>query len=174
MLKPIVLLKEEHDVIDKMVKRLKEERKKIIDKEQVDPDFIETTVDFFKTYADRTHHGKEEDILFAELEKKQLKPKDKEAMNELVKDHKFARKIVQALLEEKEKYVDGEEEALSEILNNLETLIELYPAHIEEEDKIFFDNAMEYFSEEEQDDMLDRFYEFDRGMIHEKYKGIVS
>lgn len=164
------MLREEHDIIDKMISRLKKERKKIMKKERVDPVFIDTAVDFFQTYADKTHHGKEEDILFAELEKKQLKPKDRELMNELMDDHKFARKKVQALKEEKEKYVEGEDEALSEILNKFEVLIKLYPPHIEEEDGTFLPNSMKYFSEEELDNMLDRFREFDRNMIHEKYR----
>ena len=33
----------------------------------VDPVFIDTAVDFIHTYADRCHHGKEEDILFKAL-----------------------------------------------------------------------------------------------------------
>jgi hemerythrin-like domain-containing protein len=32
--------------------------------------FIDTAVDFIRTYADRCHHGKEEDILFRNLAKK--------------------------------------------------------------------------------------------------------
>jgi hypothetical protein len=33
---------------------------------------------------------------------------------------------------------------------------------------------MEYFSEAEQDDMLEEMWEFDRGMIHEKYYSVVE
>ncbi len=31
------------------------------------PIFVETIVDFIKTYADETHHGKEENIIIIEL-----------------------------------------------------------------------------------------------------------
>ena len=34
---------------------------------EVDPVFIDTAVDFIRTYADRCHHGKEEDLLFKAL-----------------------------------------------------------------------------------------------------------
>jgi len=33
---------------------------------------------------------------------------------------------------------------------------------------------MEYFSAEEKDAMLEKMWEFDRKMIHERYEGVVS
>ncbi len=171
---PIGLLMQEHRVIEKMVPKLEEERRKITDMNQIDPLFIDTAVDFFRTYADRTHHGKEEDILFEELKKKQLTKENNRVMNELVEEHRYARRTVQSLLKAKEKFKKGEEDAASEILENLGKLIELYPLHIEKEDKDFFYDTMNYFTEEEQSRMLERFYEFDRVMIHEKYRTIVG
>jgi hemerythrin-like domain-containing protein/rubredoxin len=171
---PIGLLMQEHRAIEKMAPRLVEERRKITDLIQIDPSFIDTAVDFFKTYADRTHHGKEEDILFQELEKKQLTKEDYRVMNELVEEHRYARRTVQSLLKAKEKFIEGDKDAAAEILENLGRLIELYPLHIEKEDKSYFYDAMNYFTEEEQSQMLVRFYEFDRNMIHEKYRAIVG
>ena len=46
--------------------------------------------------------------------------------------------------------------------------------HIEKEDKHFFIPAMDYFSRDEQQKMLDEFREFDRKMIHEKYRAMVG
>jgi hemerythrin-like domain-containing protein len=48
--------------------------------------------------------------------------------------------------------------------------VEFYPVHIEKEDKVFFPTVMNYFSETEQQAMLNEFWEFDRKMIHKKYK----
>jgi hypothetical protein len=42
------------------------------------------------------------------------------------------------------------------------------------EDKSFFYPSLEYFSKEEQDQMLQEFWEFDRKLIHEKYQKIVD
>ena len=42
------------------------------------------------------------------------------------------------------------------------------------EDKRFFYPCMNYFSEEEQAALLQQFYEFDRNMIHEKYRQVVE
>jgi hemerythrin-like domain-containing protein len=52
--------------------------------------------------------------------------------------------------------------------------VELYPHHIEKEDKQFFLPVLNYFSEEEQQNLLEQFYDFDRNMIHEKYMKLVQ
>ena len=57
----------EHRLIERMITLIKQKLNQIESTNQVDPLFIDTVVDFIKFYADRTHHGKEEDILFREL-----------------------------------------------------------------------------------------------------------
>lgn len=57
----------EHRLIERMISVVKRTLTKITSAEEVDPVFIDTAVDFIRIYADRTHHGKEEDILFREL-----------------------------------------------------------------------------------------------------------
>jgi hemerythrin-like domain-containing protein len=42
--------------------------------------FVHIAVDFIRVFADQTHHGKEEDILFRELGKKPLTVKDRQIM----------------------------------------------------------------------------------------------
>jgi hemerythrin-like domain-containing protein/rubredoxin len=163
----------EHRIIERMVVNLKVEIEKVREK-RLDPVFIDQAVDFFRTYADRTHHGKEEDILFRELRLKSLKPEHKVIMDELRQEHILARRTVGELLNAKDEYLQGDEKALHEVEKRLNQLIELYPPHIEKEDKRFFYPVMEYFSAEEQERMLQEFYVFDRNMIHEKYGGIVK
>jgi len=52
--------------------------------------------------------------------------------------------------------------------------VNFYPEHIKKEDKQFFIPVMSYFSTEEQEKMLQEFWEFDRTLIHEKYKKVVD
>jgi len=95
-------------------------------------------------------------------------------MNKLVEDHMLARKTVGALLNANESFVNGKKESLKEIISNLEKLVALYPRHIYTEDKEFFFPCMEYFNKEEQDVMLQEFWEFDQKMIHEMNTKIVN
>ena len=58
----------EHRLIEKMLSLIKDTLVQIESTNKVDPLLVDTAVDFIRMYADRTHHGKEEDILFREFE----------------------------------------------------------------------------------------------------------
>jgi hemerythrin-like domain-containing protein len=141
---------------------------------KLDPYFVDAAVDFIRVYADRTHHGKEEEIMFAELAKKELAPEDQKVMDELVDEHVVGRDTTAAVVAANERYRNGDESALGEIKDNLRKLCGFYPVHIAKEDKLFFPSTNRYFTEEELDAMLDEFWEFDRKMIHEKYEAIAK
>jgi hemerythrin-like domain-containing protein len=173
-MKPIGPLMKEHRLIERMVASLNKELKQMNGKNKANVELLTVAVDLFRTYADRTHHGKEEDILFGELAKKPLSKEQKRIMNELAAEHVFARKTVSALVNAKNNYSDGNPESLKDIITHVRELVGFYPAHIEKEDKHFFYPVLEYLSKKEQDDMLEEFWEFDRMLIHEKYQNIVE
>ena len=173
-MKPIGPLMREHRLIERMVALMDKELARIGEENDVNPDFIGAAVDFFRSYADRNHHGKEEDILFRELAAKQLSPEHKKVMDELIAEHVSGRKTVTSLNSAKVSYMQGNTGVLNDIKACLRELVRFYPAHIEKEDKHFFYPSMEYFSRQEQDDMLEEFREFDRKLEHEKYQGIVK
>ncbi len=159
----------EHRLIEKMLIIANKELVNIKNNKTVDSIFIDTLVDFIRIYADRTHHGKEEDILFKELDNKKLNDKDKKGMQELIDEHIAARKIVKELVEAKTKYIEGDSKSINTIIDKLTFLINFYPVHIKKEDKVFFPDTEKYFSNEELDKMLNDFWDFDKKMIHEKY-----
>ena len=74
----------------------------------------------------------------------------------------------------KEAYLAGKADALKDILQLLNALVELYPMHIEKEDKHFFLPSMTYFTEAEQEEMLNKFVAFDRDFTNKKYQQIVE
>ena len=164
----------EHRLIERMIALFKKTLGQIDQARKVDPVFIDTAVDFFRIYADRTHHGKEENILFRELDKRPLSPEDRRIMNELIQEHVFGRNTTKALVEANEQYRKGDEAALASISEKLKILIDFYPRHIEKEDKAFFPAARSYFTNEEDQAILAEFWEFDRKMIHGKYMNLVE
>lgn len=173
-MKPIGLLMIEHRRIERVVRLLAAEIQRIPQRDSIDTSFISFVVDFFRTYADRTHHGKEEDILFNKLGDKDLSREDNEMMNILMQEHVRARNIVAELSDSNNQYSQGDRNATEVIAEAVQKLVELYPAHIEKEDKHFFTPAMIYFSETEKQQLLRDFEEFDKKMIHEKYEAIVK
>jgi hemerythrin-like domain-containing protein len=164
----------EHRLIERMLSLIKDALAQIESTCKVDPVFVDTAVDFIRTYADQTHHGKEEDILFRDLSERPLSTKDRRIMNELIEEHVLSRETTKALVQANTRYRNGDASALADIADRLRTLVEFYPKHIEKEDKDFFPAARAYFTEEEDQAMLAEFWEFDRKMIHEKYQQVVK
>ena len=164
----------EHRLIERMITLVEQKLEKIQITNQIDPLFIDTVVDFIRIYADRTHHGKEEDILFKKLANKQMSDQDRRIMDELVDEHVLGRKTTKELVEANVNYRSGDHLALAIIVSKLRKLVDFYPKHIEKEDKIFFPAYMHYLSDEEDQLMLKEFCEFDREMIHEKYKFVLQ
>ncbi|MCL4501825.1 MAG: hemerythrin domain-containing protein [Deltaproteobacteria bacterium] len=180
-MQPIGPLMIEHRLIERLINLMHRELTRMkdnitVDREFafVDPVFIDTAVDFMRTYADRCHHGKEEDILFAELAKKDLAPEHRQIMEELISDHAWGRRTTASLVEAKNDFLLDKDGALEDLLLHLEELVVFYPRHIEKEDKNFFLPCMEYFSAAEKAQMLTQMAEFDQKMIHEKYRSIVE
>jgi hemerythrin-like domain-containing protein len=164
----------EHRLIEQMISVIEDVSEKIESQHEVDPVLVDIVVDFIRIYADQTHHGKEEDILFRELKNKQLSDNDKQIMDELIEEHVFGRETTKALVDANTRYRNGDESALNDINAKLQILLEFYPKHIEKEDEVFFPSSRAYFSDEEDQAMLAEFLEFDQKMIHNKYKSVVK
>jgi hemerythrin-like domain-containing protein len=164
----------EHRLIERMLSVIKDALAKIETTHMVDPVFVDTAVDFIRFYADRTHHGKEEDILFRELDKRPLSENDRRIMNELVEEHLVGRQATKALVDANNRYRKGDEKALIHIADHFKELVDFYPKHIEKEDKVFFPAARAYLTDAEDQAMLAEFWGFDRKMIHEKYESVVE
>jgi hemerythrin-like domain-containing protein len=171
---PVGPLMIEHRLIERVIKIIGDEAGSIEKTGTADEARIDAMIDFICMYADRCHHGKEEDILFTALNKKPLNENDKRVMIELVEEHKSARSMTKTLITAKNRYAQGETAAAKDIASVMKELAVFYPVHIAKEDKRFFIPCMEYFSPAEQDQMLKEFYEFDRLLIHEKYREVVE
>ena len=164
----------EHRLIERMLGVVGSKLEQVRTWGLIDPHFVDIVIDFILVYADRTHHGKEEEILFKNLEKKNMSAEDRRVMNELVEEHALGRKTTRIIEEANKRYRNGDALALDDIVLNLNVLVNFYPRHIEKEDKVFFPAALAYFSNEDDQAMLADFWEFDRRMIHEKYKSVVE
>jgi hemerythrin-like domain-containing protein len=164
----------EHRLIERMIAVLDRQRKAMGSGSAPDHGLLDAAVDFMRTYADHCHHGKEEELLFSKLSNKSMNHDLVEAMDRLIADHVRSRKLIGQLKEMNDRSRTGDAAAVQEISAVLAELVKLYPDHIFREDKQFFPAAMRYLSKEESDDLLVRFKEFDRKLIHEKYISVVE
>lgn len=164
----------EHRLIERMLDIIQQSLTQVVSSRKIDPFFVDIVVDFVRTYADRTHHGKEEDILFRDLGERDLSEADKRIMQELIDEHTLGRQTTKALVEANTRYRNGDPLALADVASCLRKLVDFYPKHIEKEDKVFFPACRAYFSDKEEQAMIAEFWEFDRKMIHDKYKAVVT
>lgn len=172
---PIGPLMKEHRKIERMVALIAGEAERLQndDEQEPDPDFIYDALIFMRECADECHHGKEEDILFRELEERDISDEHQETMERLLADHERGRELSGALEDATDRWEDGEDDARGEIVAALQGLAELYPDHIATEDHNFFIPVMDYFTHEEKEDMIEEMWAFDHDLFTELYEGCI-
>jgi hemerythrin-like domain-containing protein len=171
---PVGPLMIEHRLIARVAVTLDRMRAKIERDRTVDPAAIDAAVDFIRTYADRCHHGKEEDILFAACRGKALSPELSRTMQELVDQHVQGRALVARLAAASSRHRDGEPGALDEICELLGTISAFYLRHIELEDERFFVAIMDSFTKPERDELHRECLRFDQEFIHRRYRALAD
>ena len=171
---PIGPMMVEHRLIERMVALMQDEALTIRRTRRVNAAFVQAAVDFMRTYADRCHHGKEEDILFRDLKEKPLSPEHRAQLHALEAEHRVGRETVHRLAAARDRHLKGDPAAPDEIAAVMEHIAAFYPKHIDTEDQDFFEPCMAYFTPEEQERMLEECREFDRRLVHELYDTVVS
>jgi hemerythrin-like domain-containing protein len=171
---PIGPLMIEHRWIERVIANVQLRLDGRSPRKTIDPVYVERVVDFLRTYADRCHHGKEEDILFRDLGGKNLEPAIASTMRRLVTEHEWARTATRRLVAANASLAAGNRDSLQEVRLLLGDLASFYPGHIELEDNSFFRPAMDYFTGDERAAMLEAFAKFDASLIHEKYRRVAE
>lgn len=166
---PVGILMVEHLLIARMMTLMEKRLEGVRPETKPDMVFIDGAIGFAKTYTDACHHGKEESIFFDKLAMKKLLPEHKKLMDELVLEHIQTRKIVANLEIAREDFMKGDSGAVAKMLIICKSLWQIYPGHIEKEEKAFFPPSLEYLSKREQEEMLKQFWEFDRNLLLERY-----
>jgi hemerythrin-like domain-containing protein len=87
------ILRKEHDAILKMLDATDAVGQKLVLGEKVTPDTLNGILEFFRLFADRCHHCKEEDLLFPLLEKKGI-PRSGGPIGVMLSEHDHGRELV--------------------------------------------------------------------------------
>ena len=117
-MKPIGPLMWEHRLIEKMLASMMRHIDQVEKSKKVNPLIIDMAVDFVRTYADRTHHGKEEEILFRDLAKKNLTPELKKSCRSCLTSMFGAERQRHRWLRLKKKICRAMQEKLTEIIRS--------------------------------------------------------
>ncbi len=168
------ILMMEHRVIERMLSVLADRSSSMRNEGKADTAFLLQVADFLRSYVDLIHHGKEEEILFRDLAKKNMSDEHSSIMARLVEEHGISRGNVRRLRSSCGRYDGGADDALDEILGIVGEILRLYASHIETEDKRFFIPVSAYFTDQELARMLEDFRRFDMKAGPEKYVRMVE
>jgi hemerythrin-like domain-containing protein len=112
----------EHRLIERMIGVIENALDEAGTTGAIDPGFVDAAVDFIRVYTDRTHHGKEEDILFRDLAKKSLSAEDERVMRELIEEHVLGRQTTKGVVEANERLRQGDAAAAADVTAHLRML----------------------------------------------------
>ena len=101
---------------------------------------IEDCARFIRLYADALHHGKEENILFVELEDRGM-PRVEGPLAVMLQEHEQGRALVRSLLDALPAAREGDEAARKNVVNAGLGYVGLIRAHIQKEDRVLFNWA---------------------------------
>ena len=118
--------------------------------------FFDSAVMFFREYADKFHHYKEEYLLFSFLARNKEGEIDLE-MGSLRYQHELNRECIAKIEKSLNGYEMGNEIAVTTLLMNLAAFISILKRHIYREDQLFFPMAEAELSENEKESLQSQF-----------------
>jgi hemerythrin-like domain-containing protein len=139
-MKPTEELKAEHRAIEQMLRIMEQVCIRLESSEAVDTDHLEQIVEFIQVFADRCHHGKEEDLLFVAMEEAGI-PKRGGPIGVMLAEHAMGRDYVREMNRAISAYKAGDVAAMSSIAENAREYIALLAQHIGKEDNILYPMA---------------------------------
>jgi len=159
----------EHGLIRRMLRLLNKETASAANTGSITVGFLDAALDFFKTYVEVRHHGKEERILFSELALAKLSPEDKRLLDELMSEHAEGRKLTDRFAGLNAQYKATGHRMLPAIIDILKELNKTCRSHLDKEDRRLFANIREYLTMEEISRIRECFQEFDSNLTIEDH-----
>ncbi len=159
---PADALKEEHQVILKVVYGLAEVGEGLRAGAGADAALLAGAVRFMRWFADRCHHGKEEGYLFPAMEDKGARSWGC-PFSALREQHRAAREAISALAAAVQDYARDPATG-GTLARAIEGIVKLYPRHIWTEDNIVFPYVARVFNPREIEAIAGHFARLDASM----------
>jgi hemerythrin-like domain-containing protein len=169
----------EHGAVFTGLKILDKVTAAIREKKEQAPRDLEQLLDFFK-FVDRCHHGKEEDVLFPELERRGVQ-RDGGLIGDLLAEHEVGREHVRAIAEGLERFRRGDDAAAAEaataITGKAHAYDEMLRVHIAKESNDLFPLADRLIPADAAATLVEKFEEIERERVgegkHEAYHAML-
>jgi len=160
------ILRQEHEVILRILDVTEKNAQALEAGAEVPAEVLSNTIEFLRLYADRQHHGKEEDLLFPEMEKKGM-PREGGPIGMMLIEHKFGRGHIARMAEAAEAYQSGDREAAAQWADAALDYVALLREHIAKENNILFVMAERMLSPDDQQRLAAEFDGVDKNKMGE-------
>ena len=162
----------EHRAIERMLAVLESAAARLEAGEPVRPDVFREALDFVRNFADRCHHGKEEENLFPRLEELGV-PREGGPLGVMLSEHDEGRAFIGAIAAAVDAYEGGDEAAARTIASNASGYVDLLRGHILKEERVLFPMADQVLSADDQRSLEESFERIETEVmgpgVHERY-----
>jgi hemerythrin-like domain-containing protein len=138
---------------------------------------IEEIVDFLRTFADKCHHGKEENALFPALVEAGI-PEENGPIGVMLHEHTIGRGYIKEIDDNVGNYKMGVTGSAQSIADTLLKYVTLLQNHIQKEERILFPMAEKVLSTSRQDEVFGKFEQIEEEVvghgIHEQYHELLK
>jgi hemerythrin-like domain-containing protein len=163
-------LRHDHRVIQQVVAGMSAVADLLNSGKQVDASVLSDLVQFLRVFADQCHHEKEEQHLFPLLATK-ANVSIRRELESLEREHRSAKQLVGQLAKVAAVYGHNPAAVRYRIIDLLQQLVDLYPAHIWKEDFLLFPLAQQNLSQTEQEGLKEKFGDVEREVGEDVHAG---
>lgn len=150
------ILRKEHDVILKMLDAADALGGRMVAGQTVDRAILKGLLEFFQLFADRCHHGKEEELLFPLLEKKGM-PRGGGPIGVMLYEHESGRELIREMESASSHFGDNPSESARRWVQAAGEYANLLREHIAKENNVLFRMAESMLSAGEQEQLAREF-----------------
>ena len=134
---PFHILKHEHRIIERVLRALDGVCLRIEAGYRVPAEALVEIVAFITTFADRYHHGNEEEFLFPALHRRGI-TREGGPLGAIEQEHQLERDLIEDLEHAIELYEDGDGEGAQHFVLAARAYLMTLVGHIEKEDSVLF------------------------------------
>jgi hemerythrin-like domain-containing protein len=175
MSRPTEDLMNEHRVIERMLKVVSKAADRMENGLQVDKELFVGAADFFKNFADRCHHGKEEKLLFEKMMERGVSG-EVGPIAVMLREHQDGRAHVKRIADLSASKLDKKNS--KELIRHTRGYVDLLSQHIQKEDKILYPMADQLLYSEDQEELEKGFERVEKEVmgpgVHERYHHMIE
>jgi hemerythrin-like domain-containing protein len=176
-MKPTQELSHEHQAIKVMLRIMESACHKIEAGTEVAPDHLDRVVEFVQVFADKCHHGKEEDRLFPAMAEAGV-PVQGGPIGVMLLEHAKGREFVRAMKAALPGFRTKDKAAVGQVIAAARGYTALLGPHIDKEDHILYPMADRLLTEAKQKELEREFARIEEEIVgrgvHEKFHALLE